>query len=270
MKKIWGVNKRNFYIYLSGLLLSILLIGLYFIDKDHPWCIVCCSVGASLIGAVVLGYCIELGNANSKKEQDRYIYEFSNQKIYSEMNFLLMAVHNAIADIKKIKNEEFRFEGKTLSEIVELFANEIKVIKKDISPVVIAGREVEDKDKEYYRLQQKIKEKIKYHEKVIEASRKEMFSRKTDFINYKTLLLVNNVTTFDEIFAMQSALSVIGDAPLNELTREDELIEMGNSLDELKQGNLIRCFENIGMSKLRYKNQAGYFEIEIEQETKKK
>lgn len=261
MKKILGVNIGNFFIYLGGLLLSILLMGLYFIDPINPWCVVCCSIGASLIGAVVLGYLIELGNARSRQTQNKNNYELSNQRIYSEMNFLLMAVYNAISDIKFIKEEKLEYKNKTLSELVDIFVEEIKQIKFDIAPIIASNGENEKSDIEVYRKQRDIKEKIKFHEDLLVASRNEMFERKKEFINYKPLLIVNETASKDQIFAMQAALTTLGNPKLNPLTKENELIEMGNSLEELKRCDLIKCFEEIGMSKIRYSNEKGYFDL---------
>ena len=74
MKKILGVKIGNFIIYIIGVMVSSLLIGLYFIDHNKPGWILCCSIGASGIGAVLLAYFIDLGaNQRENKILKRYI-----------------------------------------------------------------------------------------------------------------------------------------------------------------------------------------------------
>lgn len=74
------ISKRNLVIYILGLAISLLLLGLYFIAPDSPWCIVSCSIGASGIGAVVLAYFIEWSNEKTKEENKRAIRA---SKLYS-------------------------------------------------------------------------------------------------------------------------------------------------------------------------------------------
>ena len=62
MKKILGVSKGNFWIYIVGLVVSGGLIGVYFIEPENCVLTVLMSIGASLVGAIVLAYFIELSN----------------------------------------------------------------------------------------------------------------------------------------------------------------------------------------------------------------
>lgn len=61
-------NKRNLIIYIVGLAVSILLLGLYFINPQSPWCTIFVSVGASGIGAVILACFIEWSNEKTRYE----------------------------------------------------------------------------------------------------------------------------------------------------------------------------------------------------------
>lgn len=74
------VNKKNLVIYIFGLAISLLLLRLYFIAPDSPWCIVSCSIGASGIGAVILAFFIEWSNEESKEENKKAIRA---SKLYS-------------------------------------------------------------------------------------------------------------------------------------------------------------------------------------------
>lgn len=62
MKKILGVSKGSFWIYLVGLILSGVSIRVYFIEPENCVLTVLMSIGASLVGAIVLAYFIELSN----------------------------------------------------------------------------------------------------------------------------------------------------------------------------------------------------------------
>ncbi len=66
-------NKRNFWIYLIGFILSFLFLGLYFIAPQSPWCTISVSVGASGIGAVILAGFIEWSNKKTRDESRKAI-----------------------------------------------------------------------------------------------------------------------------------------------------------------------------------------------------
>ena len=67
------INKRNRIIYGLGLLISVLLLGLYFINPQNPWCTISVSVGASGIGAVILAWLIEWSNEKTRAESRKAI-----------------------------------------------------------------------------------------------------------------------------------------------------------------------------------------------------
>lgn len=67
------INKRNRVIYGIGLAISIVLVVLYFICPENPWCVVSCSVGASGIGAVILACFIEWSNEKTRAENRKNV-----------------------------------------------------------------------------------------------------------------------------------------------------------------------------------------------------
>lgn len=67
------INKRNLWIYAIGLVLSLVLLGLYFINPQNPWCTISVSVGASGIGAVILAWLIEWSNEKTRRESRKAI-----------------------------------------------------------------------------------------------------------------------------------------------------------------------------------------------------
>lgn len=70
MKKILGVSKGNFWIYIVGLVVGFLFICLYFINPENAFLTVLMSVGASLVGAIILAYFIERSN-NYGQQQNK-------------------------------------------------------------------------------------------------------------------------------------------------------------------------------------------------------
>lgn len=64
------ISKSNLIIYIIACIVSLICIGLFFIDKDSAWCILSCSIGASGIGAVVLALTLEISNNKIKEDQD--------------------------------------------------------------------------------------------------------------------------------------------------------------------------------------------------------
>lgn len=67
------INKRNLWIYAIGLVLSLALLGLYFINPQNPWCTISVSVGASGIGAVILAWLIEWSNEKTRAEHRKSV-----------------------------------------------------------------------------------------------------------------------------------------------------------------------------------------------------
>ncbi len=70
MKKILGVDTKNFIIYIIGLFLSIIFISVSFaFGSEDNWRNVFCGVGASGVGAVVLAYFIDFANIKSGENE---------------------------------------------------------------------------------------------------------------------------------------------------------------------------------------------------------
>lgn len=70
--------KKHSTIYIIGLIISVILIGLYFINTSNAFCILSCSTGASLIGAVALAFFLEISDKKRKKEE---IATFRKEKL---------------------------------------------------------------------------------------------------------------------------------------------------------------------------------------------
>ena len=62
------ISKINAIIYIVALSLSIICIGLFFINPTNAVCILLCGIGSSGIGAVLLGFVLENANNISKEK----------------------------------------------------------------------------------------------------------------------------------------------------------------------------------------------------------
>lgn len=83
------IRKENLWIYIGGLIISIILLGLYFIDTDNPWCIMSCSIGASGVGAVILAALIENSNEIYVKKTTDDLRENKLSAVGFELLFVL-------------------------------------------------------------------------------------------------------------------------------------------------------------------------------------
>ncbi len=94
------MSKKIIYlIYLFFLILSIILICLYFINPYYSGYILSCNIGASLIGAVFLSFAIDITNKLNINKQNKLIMKVINSDIIYEIKLLLMEINNAINDI---------------------------------------------------------------------------------------------------------------------------------------------------------------------------
>ena len=114
-------NKRNLIIYIIALVLSGLCIGLYFIEPNNPGCILSCSVGASGIGAVLLGYFLERAN-NINKEKSL----LKNRKDILYPIFLILRT-SICQHIKLLSDIGYTIKSATVKE----FFNEFNELAQD-------------------------------------------------------------------------------------------------------------------------------------------
>lgn len=70
---VLGVNRTNFLIYFIFAIVGIVFAILSFINLDNNWCILSGSLGASLIGSVLLAWSIDIANNIRAQERLKYI-----------------------------------------------------------------------------------------------------------------------------------------------------------------------------------------------------
>ena len=137
-------SKRNLCIYIIGLAISILLLGLYFIDINNPWCIMCCSIGASGVGAVILAWLIEDSNNRRLENEKKTARDIITSPIINDLTQIICIE----ALIAEKESEEFKqkIQNKTLTEIVEeLEAYHLAKIK-NVPKATIEDFEAYDED----------------------------------------------------------------------------------------------------------------------------
>lgn len=255
------VKKR--WIYLIGLLISVVMIGLYFIDSNNAWCVLSCSIGASLIGAVGLGWSIDWKNETNRRSQNKKIFQIANTNIYSEINSLLMAIYHPIKELNSILkiSKNFEYEDKSLENLFDLYADFIKKIKENTAPMITNNEEVSDKFMEYMRTREEAETILRKYNSKLQDFRKKFDELKEKFEINKNLLLVNDAESEKTIFMLSAILGILGTQTHNELTKDYELIEYGESFEELKHCNLMSAFDAIGFDIITFNNKKGYFDF---------
>ena len=254
----------HYTIYGIGLLLSITFIGLYFIDKENAWCILSCSIGASLIGAVVLGYFIDLSNSRNKSEQSKRIFQIAHGQLYSTINSLLMVVYHPLKQFYKLKDDktEFKYENLSVRQLIEKYIETIKEIKTYIAPVISSNETTSSCELDLYRKQQNVTKMINEYKESILDFRKQFKELWKNAKQQQNLLLVNDSSYEKEIFQAIAILSILS-YQRTDLGKEQELIELGNSLQELIDCKFIDILDKIGFEKVRFNNKKGYFDIRL-------
>lgn len=96
--KIAEVDKRNFIVYIITFIISVLLIGLSFINPSLPGWALCSSLGTGGLGSVLVAYFIDL-SAN-KREKDIF------NKYLNNLRYHLFCSYGNIINCLQDKNEK--------------------------------------------------------------------------------------------------------------------------------------------------------------------
>lgn len=116
--------KKHSTIYIIGLIISVILIGLYFINTSNAFCILSCSIGASLIGAVALAFFLELSDKNKKKED---ISTFRKEKLTQIKSYLTRVTEITIRkfyNLNSDKLEKDKVYAVKYNDIKDILINE--------------------------------------------------------------------------------------------------------------------------------------------------
>ncbi|MBQ3572241.1 MAG: hypothetical protein IJA15_05395 [Clostridia bacterium] len=251
----------HYGIYGTGLFISIVLIGLYFINKDNAWCIVSCSVGASLIGAIVLGFALDCRNSHNKTEQSKRIFQIAHTQLYFKINSLMMVLNLFVREFYQIIDKEtVKYENLTIAELIQKYVDIIKEVKVFIAPVISNNEIISTEELDLHRKQNKVKELLKeYNNSIIEF--REQFNELWKNAKQQQNLLLINDSTYEKDISQAIALLNILSYQRNDICKESELIELGNSLQEIINCKVIDVLERIGFENIRFNNLKGFMDI---------
>lgn len=263
---ICGVSSGNFIIYIISLVVSIVFIGLGFIQGESfkTWATLFMSVGASLIGAIVLGFALDCINSHNKTEQSKRIFQIAHTQLYSTIISLMMLLNLFINKFYKIidKKTDFKYENLTIAELIQKYVDIIKEVKVFIAPVISNNKIISSEEHGLHRKQNIVKELLEeYNNSIIEF--REQFNELMKTAKQQQNLLLVNDSTFEKDISQAIALLNILSYQRNDICKESELIELGNSLQEIINCKVIDVLERIGFENIRFNNVKGYFDIKL-------
>lgn len=265
------MKKTHYIIYTVFLILALVLIGLYFIEPCNPWCTLSCSIGASLAGAVVLGWIIENLNEANKREQNKKIFQVANVKIYREIIRLLTVTCRDIREVYgMLQDDSFVYENKNISDLIRFCVDSIEKIRSYTVSIMAQNGILSFEDLQYSKLSDRIKEKLKTYDEELISLRKEFDSLKQEFEISKNMFLINDVSTPENVYRISGILDVLGtpkhcqihvesEEYVDVSSRERELLEVGKSLQEVLNCDLADALDTIGFDNIVFNNKKGYF-----------
>lgn len=254
--------KRNihWWIYGWGLGLSILFIGLSFISKKSPaWQNVFCGIGASGVGAVFLSFALEWQNESRKIKDNKTIFQAFSIDIYRSLCYLLIVINRLIDDFyREIDVESFSFENINIKSLIEKYCDAINRIKEEATPILCTEELISEEMMTKMRIQSRVKKWLTSCNQDIDKYREEFNSLKDKFETSKSILLANGICDKNKVFRLNQVLHILSTQGC--LTHQESLIEMGRSLKELIDCELISVLEDIGFNFITFSNMRGYLE----------
>jgi len=254
-------SHRNL-IYFFGLLLSLLFIGLYFIDTSCTWCSISNSVGTSLLSAIILGWILEQQSKFYTKTQNKNTFQVLNSDILEEIIKLLTVMNRVVVDLYEDLQFKgvFSFENENIMELVKTFIAAITEIENGTAPVIASNDVVSPESLEYDRLSNKVKLALKKSDDEFAKFRLEFDDLKFKFEIRKDSLLVNDNSFKKMVCELFTILDVLGTQKSNTLSKKEKLFEYGESLKELADCNVFDALWAIGFDQLVFSNKNNYFE----------
>lgn len=253
--------KKNihWWIYGVGLFISVVCIGLSFINMCQDGKNVLCGIGASGIGAVFLSFAIEWSNEVRRFKQNKIIFQTASQDIFQNLYFLLIVINRIIRAINKVFNvDNDKFDNISIEKLIPLYVKDIENIKSNTAPILCTGESISKEDMDGRRLQAKGEKLLFSYNQEIDKYREIFDSLKERFDTTKAILLANNICDRGQATKLQTVLAVLSSHGC--LTHGASLIEMGRSLDELVRCELIPVINEIGFTNIRFTNKNGYLE----------
>lgn len=252
-------------IYIIGLVLSLVFIGLFIFNKNSTLCSTLNSIGTGLLGAIVLGWCLEQQSKSSIKAQNKKIFQVANYDIFTKITGLLIITDRVIGSVFRDLQlkDSFLYENKSIEELINMYIADIDIITEKTAPAMLGSETVSQESSEDYQLKRKAMAMLKNSDKEFVELRHSFDNLKNDFNIYKNLLLVNDNSSENLIFGLSEVLNILGSQKMLQSVKQEELIEYGKSLKELVDCNHIDVLNAIGFDKMVFNNKKNHLEYKI-------
>lgn len=264
---IWNKTKqfiKHYWGYILGIVISIILTFLLFCNCiDENWKNILSNLGLGLFSALLLGFIIDIINNKNKNRKNQRIFEIVGQETYSTLYSLLMLLHHFLNEYYKVidTGEKFEYDKLSIKKLIKVYANTIDDIKHFMVPVVSTNQTITEEDMDHYRRQQEVSNLINDC-KIIVLDFRNKFAKIFQKINdQQTNLLINEVTSEEDIFKLKAFLNLMS-YQRKDLGKENELIELGKSFEEVIDCKVVDILDKIGFNKLTFTNKKGYFDAE--------
>lgn len=254
--------KKNihWWIYGGGLIISTLFIGISFIDMCQNGKNVLCGIGASGIGAVFLSFAIEWQNETRKIKQNKAIFQATNTDISNNIHFLLLVVYRIIADFDKILNfNNLRFSNITFQELLNLYIDDLEIIENEAAPYLCSEETISKDLMNNMRKQSKVKKLLLSYNEEIDNYRKNFDEINKQFEITKPILLANGICNTQQAGKLHQVLKILSSQGC--VAHSEALLEMGKSLKELRDCELLTVINEICFERVRFNNENGYLGI---------
>lgn len=264
---LWNKTKqfiKHYWGYILGIVISIILTFLLFCNCiDENWKNILSNLGLGSFSALLLGFIIDIINNRNKSRKNQRIFEIVGQETYSTLYSLLMLLHHFLNEYYKVidTGEKFEYDKLSIKNLLKIYADTIDDIKYFISPVVSTNQTITEENMDHYRRQQEVSKLINDC-KIIVLDFRNKFAKIFQKINdQQTNLLINEVTSEEDIFKLKAFLNLMS-YQRKDLGKENELIELGKSFEEVIDCKVVDILDKIGFNKLTFTNKKGYFDAE--------
>ena len=264
---LWNKTKqfiKHYWGYILGIVISIILTFLLFCNCiDENWKNILSNLGLGLFSALLLGFIIDIINNRNKSRKNQRIFEIVGQETYSTLYSLLMLLHHFLNEYYKVidTGEKFEYDKLSIKKLIKVYADTIDDIKHFMVPVVSTNQTITEEDMDHYRRQQEVSKLINDC-KIIVLDFRNKFAKIFQKINdQQTNLLINEVTSEEDIFKLKAFLNLMS-YQRKDLGKENELIELGKSFEEVIDCKVVDILDKIGFNKLTFTNKKGYLDAE--------
>ena len=264
---LWNKTKqfiKHYWGYILGIVISIVLVLSLFCNFiDDNWKNILSNLGLGSFSALLLGFIIDIINNRNKSRKNQRIFEIVGQETYSTLYSLLMLLHHFLNEYYKVidTGEKFEYDKLSIKKLIKVYADTIDDIKHFMVPVVSTNQTITEEDRNHFRRQQEVSKLINDC-KIIVLDFRNKFAKIFQKINdQQTNLLINEVTSEEDIFKLKAFLNLMS-YQRKDLGKENELIELGKSFEEVIDCKVVDILDKIGFNKLTFTNKKGYFDAE--------